>query len=74
MILKKVLEEKNSSLQCQKFEVLKQWYFSNLNIYFFLVPTGLLALQGNDPSGRIIRDKLNEMNMLTDFIQGLYFK
>ena len=40
----------------------------------FLVPTGLLALQGNDPSGRIIRDKLNEMNILTDFIQGLYFK
>ena len=57
-----------------KIRSFKAMVFFQLEYFFFLVPTGLLALQGNDPSGRIIRDKLNEMNMLTDFIQGLYFK
>ena len=38
-----------------------------------LVPTGLLALQGADIPGRLIRNKMNQLNISKDFIQGEVF-
>ena len=36
----------------------------------FIVPTGLLALQGEDELGRYIRKHLKELGVMTDFIEG----
>ena len=36
------------------------------------VPTGLLALQGNDEQGHFIRTGLKKMGVSTQFIKGAY--
>ena len=43
--------------------------FSYTHIY--VVPTGLLALQGEDELGRFIRKHLKELGVRTDFIEGI---
>ncbi len=40
------------------------------NYIYCLVPSGLLALQGNDEEGRFIRSKLQNMGVTTEFIKG----
>ena len=39
-------------------------------ILYLSVPTGLLALQGADVPGRLIRNKMNQLHISKDFIQG----
>ncbi len=41
-------------------------------MFHFLVPTGLMALQGADVPGRLIRNKMNQLNISKDFIQGIF--
>ena len=52
------------------------WFFvlclrgKSQSFFTLLVPTGLLALQGADVPGRLIRNKMNQLNISKDFIQG----
>ena len=39
-------------------------------IYCHPVPTGLLGLQGDDPSGMLIRKTMKNLNVSTKFVQG----
>ena len=39
-------------------------------VVFHSVPTGLLALQGNDEEGSFIRSKLKKMGVATEFIKS----
>ena len=46
--------------------------FPYLFVFQIIVPTGLLALQGVDVPGRLIRNKMNQLNISKDFIQGKF--
>ena len=43
------------------------------DLWLIVVPTGLLALQGDDKPGRLIRKSLKELNVLSDFIRSERF-
>ena len=43
----------------------------NIIVHVVLVPTGLLGLQGDDPSGQLIRNTMKSLQVSDRYVQGI---